>query len=59
MDFIEECEIYLEMLEAQTNNEDNLAPVGEDLPGGPENPAMDGTYYMGGVNNRLGLSKSF
>lgn len=47
------------MLEAQTNNEDNLAPVGEDLPGGPENPAMDGTYYMGGVNNRLGLSKSF
>ena len=59
VDFIEECEIYLEMLEAQTNDEENLAPVGEDLLGGPENPATDGAYYMGGVNNGLGLGKSF
>jgi hypothetical protein len=55
----EECEIYLAMLEAQTNNEENIAPVGEDLLGGPENPATDGAYYMGGVNNGLGLGKSF
>jgi hypothetical protein len=59
VDFIEECEIYLAMLEAQTNNEENLAPVGGDLLGGPENPATDGAYYMGGVNNGLGLGKPF
>ena len=59
VDFIEECEIYLAMLEAQTNNEENLAPVGKDLLRGPENPATDGAYYMGGVNNGLGLGKSF
>jgi len=58
VDFIEECEIYLAMLEAQINNEENLAPVGKDLLGGPENPATDSAYYMGGVNNGLGLGKS-
>ena len=30
VDFIEECEIYLAMLEARTNEEENLSPVGED-----------------------------
>ena len=59
VDFIEECEIYLAMLEAQSNNEENLAPVGEDLLGGLENLATDGAYYMGGVNNGLGLGKPF
>ena len=59
VDFIEECEIYLAMLEAQTNDEENLPPVGKGLLEGPENPATDGAYYMGGVNNGLGLGKSF
>ena len=56
-DFIEECKIYLAILDAQTNNEEGLAPIGKELNGGPEHPGTDGAYYMGGVNNGLELGE--
>ncbi|KAF8149133.1 hypothetical protein B0H34DRAFT_758164 [Crassisporium funariophilum] len=57
VDFMEECEVYLQAMEAQINAENAVPPVGQELLGGIENPGPDGNYYMGGVNNGLGIGK--
>lgn len=54
-DFAEQCQIYLSLLEATNDDDDNEAPTGHDLLGGADNG--DGDYYMGGVNNGRGLGK--
>jgi hypothetical protein len=59
VDFMEECEVYLQAMEAQINADDAVPPVGRELYGGIENPGPDGNYYMGGVNNGLGIGKFF
>jgi hypothetical protein len=55
VNFIEECQVYLDILDAQDNLDDAVPPVGRELYGGPENRDADGAYYMGGVNNGRGL----
>ncbi|KAH9487316.1 hypothetical protein JR316_0001389 [Psilocybe cubensis] len=57
VDFIEECQVYIEAMELQDNedNENSFKPQGRDLFGGIDNSKSDGTYYMGGVNNGHGL----
>lgn len=58
VDFIEECQVYLQAMDIQTSEEEKNVnkPAGKELLGGPDDPAIDGSYYMGGVNNgrRLG-----
>jgi hypothetical protein len=48
-------QFYLNLLDDEVNME---PAAGMELHGGLENPGPDGTYYMGGVNNGLGLGKS-
>lgn len=55
VDFIEECNVYLNILDNQINWDDEVAPAGIELFGGPDDQDADGNYYMGGVNNGRGL----
>ncbi|KDR77552.1 hypothetical protein GALMADRAFT_65908 [Galerina marginata CBS 339.88] len=54
-DFNEECQVYLDTLEDQSDIEIAVPPLGVELYGGIENPDTNGDYYMGGVNNGQGL----
>jgi len=56
VDFIEQLQVNLDLLDDEVDMEPS---AGMELHGGPENPGPDGAYYMGGVNNGLGLGKSF
>ena len=58
VDFIEQLQVYLNLLDDEGNIADVEPPAGMELHGGPENPGPDGAYYMGGVNNGLGLGMS-
>lgn len=53
---LEKCQAYFDLINEEVNLE---PPSGTDLHGGPENPREDGSYYMGGVNNGLGLGVLF
>ena len=55
VDFMEECQVYLNILDDQVNFDDEVPPAGLDLYGGPDNQDADGNYYMVGVNNGRGL----
>ena len=56
VNFIEECQVYLDILDAQDNLDDAAEPpLGRELYGGLENRDADGVYYMGGVNNDHGF----
>jgi len=55
VDFIEECQIYLRLMDEQDDANDLSPPTGRELQGGPENPDTKGFIYMGGVNNGHGL----
>jgi hypothetical protein len=57
VDFIEECQVYLDILDEQVDIENAVPPAGVELYRGLEEPDTDGTYYMGGVNNGRGLGK--
>jgi len=58
VDFIEQLHVYLDLLDDEGNVADMEPPAGMELHGGMENPGPDGSYYMGGVNNGLGLGMS-
>lgn len=58
VDFIEQLQVYLNLLDDEGNVADVEPPAGMELHGGLENPGPDGAYYMGGVNNGLGLGMS-
>lgn len=58
VDFIEQLQVYLDLLGDEGNIEDIEPPAGMELQGGLENPGPDGAYYMGGVNTGLGLGMS-
>ena len=50
VNFLEECQVYLNVLDNQVNlDDDNLAvpPAGLELYGGPDDQDVDGNYYMG------------
>jgi hypothetical protein len=53
--FLEECQVYLNILDEQDNLDDEVPPAGLELYGGSDNQDGDGNYYMGGVNNGHGL----
>ena len=55
VNFMEECQVYLDVLDNQVYLDDEVPPAGLDLYGGPDNQDADGNYYMGGVNNGRGL----
>ena len=55
---MEECQVYLNVLDDQVNLDDEVPPAGLELYGGPDNQDADGNYYMGGVNNGCGLGMS-
>ncbi|KAF8076956.1 hypothetical protein FPV67DRAFT_1715799 [Lyophyllum atratum] len=59
---LDEALAYLEEWQEALAPEDNpqyqLITGQHDLLGGPDNVDMDGAYYMGGVNNGLGLDRS-
>ena len=52
MDLLEQCQVYFDLMEEEATIEQ---PVGVELLGGLDNIGEDGYYYMGGVNNGLGL----
>jgi hypothetical protein len=52
---LEECQVYLNVLDDQVNLDDEVPPAGLELYGGPDNQDVDGNYYMVGVNNGHGL----
>ena len=58
VDFIEQLQVYLNLLDDEGNVADVEPPAGMELHGRLENPGPDGAYYMGGVNNGLGLGMS-
>lgn len=57
VDFLEECLVYLDLIDKQINATELEPPSGAELYGGPDNLREDGTYYMGGVNNGRGPGK--
>jgi len=56
-DLIEEYRVYFDIVEEndRREEEDVRPPEGVELRGGLEEANEDGNYYMGGVNNGLGL----
>ena len=57
VNFIEECQVYLDIQDERANIENAVPPAGVKLYGGLDMPDTDGAYYMGGVNNGRGLGK--
>ena len=59
---LEECQVYLNVLDDQVNLDDEVPPAGIELYGGPDDQLEDAdgnyNYYMGGVNNGRGLGMS-
>lgn len=55
VEFMEECQVYLNILDDQVNLDDEVPPAGIELYGGPDDKDVDGNYYMGGVNNGRGI----
>ena len=57
VNFLEECQVYLNVLDDQANLDDEVPPAELEFYGGPDDQDADGNYYVGGVNNgrRLGM----
>lgn len=52
VDVLEQCQVYFDLVNEEAEME---PPSGTNLLGGPDHRLEDGSYYMGGVNNGLGL----
>ena len=57
VDLIEQLQVYLDLDDDDVDMADIKPPVCMDLHGEPDNSGPDGAYYMGDVNNGLGLGK--
>ena len=57
VDLIEQLQVYLDLDDDDVDMADIKPPVCMDLHGESDNSGPDGAYYMGDVNNGLGLGK--